>query len=112
MNDTIQFSLGVHVKIEDEYWLPVRFVDQSTFHEEPTTGVQFIEEEKFVEMRNKNGNARFASLGSTKTRAQRDAGPCRGIKPYFWKGGELDGAAEVGAGGSGTPDQDVVQPEQ
>jgi hypothetical protein len=81
-----QFTLGIHVKIEDVWYLPVRFVKQSTFHEETTTGTQFIDHEEFVELRDKDGGVKFASLSSSRTVANRDAGPCRGIKPYFWKG--------------------------
>lgn len=109
MSETVQFTLGVHIKLEDEFWLPVRIVHQSTFHEEQTTGTVFIEEENFVELRNKNGLARFASLSSNKTNSRRDPGPCRGIKPYWWKGDVPDGATEMGEGTTETvPDE--IQP--
>lgn len=85
MSDTQQFTLGVHVKIEDHYWLPVRFVKSSTLHEEPTTNTVFIENEEYVELRNKHGEVRFATLSAQKIISKRDAGPCKGIKPYFWK---------------------------
>lgn len=80
-----EFSLGKHVKLDDEWFLPVRIVDQSTLHEEPTTNSIFIDVEKFVELRNSKGEARFALLSSHRDQATRDAGPCKGIKPYIWK---------------------------
>lgn len=86
-----QFTLGVHVKLDDSYWLPVRYVESSTFHEEPTTGDMYIDDEKFVELRNSEGEARFAQVSLVRKPAIRDAGPCRGIKPYFWKGGTING---------------------
>lgn len=82
-----QFTIGHHVKLDDgEFWLPVRFVKQSTLHEEPTTGDIFLDNEEFVELRNAKGEARFAILNSERTATSRDVGPCKGIKPYFWKG--------------------------
>ena len=70
MSDQQQFTLGIHVKIEEEFWLPVRFVKQSTLHEEPTTNTVYIEDEEFVELRNKVGEVRSASLFSRKYEAQ------------------------------------------
>lgn len=96
MSEQQQFTLGVHLKLEDEFWLPVRFVKSSTLHEETTTNTVFIEEEEFVELRNKKGQVKFASLSSQKRVAQRDAGPCKGIKPYFWKGDTLNEQERLG----------------
>jgi hypothetical protein len=90
MSDQQQFTLGQHVKMDDEFFLPVRFVKQHTLHEDPTVGVTFIMQEEFVELRNKEGKVRFAMLSSTKTPAVRNAGPCRGIKPYFWQGAPIN----------------------
>ena len=90
MSHTQQFTLGQHVKMDGEFFLPVRFVKQSTFHEDPTMGSVFIVHEEFVELRDKEGKVRFAMLSSTKTPATRNAGPCRGIKPYFWQGAPIN----------------------
>jgi hypothetical protein len=80
------FTIGEHVKLEDQWWLPVRFVESDTLHEEPTTNAVFIDHEKFVELRSAGGEVKFFVLSSSRTMAQRSSGPCRGIKPYFWKG--------------------------
>lgn len=88
-----ELTLGKHVKLEDAWWLPVRFADASTFFEEPKSGSTFIEEERFWELRNANNEVRFIIISSKRHAALRDAGPCKGIAPYFWKGGPGSGEA-------------------
>lgn len=80
-------TLGVHVQLEGEWYLPVRIVDQTTLHEHKT-GTAWIDEEKFVELRDKEGKVRFVILFSERKIARRDPGPCKGIKPYYWKEGK------------------------
>lgn len=98
-----QFTLGKHIKIEGVTYLAVRFVRQSTFHEETTTGDTFIDQEEFVEARNKKGEVRFFMISQNRVAAQRDPGPCKGIKPYYWKGPKNaeDITADGGEGDSG-----------
>jgi hypothetical protein len=80
-----KYELGKHVKIDDELFLAVRFVDSTTLFEEPTTSTVFMEKEEYIELRNKDGEAKFVQLSSTKAPAERQAGPIKGVKPYFWK---------------------------
>lgn len=82
---TQEYTLGKHIRIEGELFLVVRYCDSSTLFEETTTNTVLIEKETYVELRNKAGEARFIQLSSTKSPGSRDAGPIKGVKPYFWK---------------------------
>lgn len=85
-----KYTLGEHVKINDEgkevLYMCVRYVESSTLFEAPSLNEVYIEFEKYVELRNAEGQVKFVQLHSTKTIAKRAAGPIKGIKPYFWKG--------------------------